>query len=134
MESVRNLTEGLSALSSGSHKKLFSLLKTMVILAHREGRPLLVQDTRLLVQVVRLLADFQVGCGTELKSIIQEAIDAASFQGLSELSYLAMCAEETYVNEETKHKILSQIEHKVEELESRRLVLSIQERLALAVP
>jgi len=51
--------------------------------------------------VVRLLADFQVSCGDELKSIIKEAIDSAHFQGLSELSYLAMCAEENYMSEET---------------------------------
>ena len=37
------------------------------------------------------------------------------------------------MDDETKAKIFDQIEHKVKELEDKRLVLSIQERLALVV-
>ena len=74
-ESVANLTEGLSAFSSlRATKRMSSLLKTMIILAHREGRPLLQQDTKLLISVLRLLSDYQVKLGQELYGIIQETI------------------------------------------------------------
>lgn len=63
MESVRDLTEGIDELGTASRKKLFTLLKTMIVLANREGRPLLVQDSKLLIEVVRLFTDFQVSCG-----------------------------------------------------------------------
>ena len=42
IESLRSMTEGLSALSDATKgKRLVNLLKTMVVLAHRDGRPLL---------------------------------------------------------------------------------------------
>ena len=112
IESIRHLTEGLSALGDGSRKRLFGLLKTMIILAHRSGRPLLTEDPRLLTQVVRLLCDFQIGVGTELHDIIQEAVSAAKFSGLSELSYLALCAapeESKCISEANKAKLHQQI-------------------------
>lgn len=80
IEGIRNLTEGLDAYGSlVGTKRLMSLVKTMVILAHREDRPLLKQDAKLLTQVVRLLSDFQVKPGSELFEIVQEAIRDPSF-------------------------------------------------------
>ena len=70
-EDVRNLVEGLNAYSSMvGTKRLISLVKTMLILAHRDDRPLLASDTHLLTQVVRLLSDFKVKPGSELFEII----------------------------------------------------------------
>ena len=63
---LRNLIEGLSALSLGSKKSIFSLLKTMVILCHREGNAILSSDARLLTQFVALLCDFELSVGKEL--------------------------------------------------------------------
>ena len=109
-QSLRDLTEGLSSLSDGSEsKKLFSLLKTMIILAHRNGRNLLKEDLHLLTKVVRLLCDFKVKPGVELYKIIQDVIGDSQFTGLSELSYLAMCCAEndqSYLSADSKAKIL----------------------------
>ena len=49
IDSLRSLTEGLSALGDVTKgKRLVNLLKTMVVLAQRDGRPLLIEDVRLL--------------------------------------------------------------------------------------
>ena len=49
IESLRSLTEGLSALGDVTKgKRLVNLLKTMVVLAQRDSRPLLIEDVRLL--------------------------------------------------------------------------------------
>ena len=49
IDSLRSLTEGLSALGDATKgKRLVTLLKTMVVLAHRDGRSLLTEDVRLL--------------------------------------------------------------------------------------
>ena len=49
IDSLRSLTEGLSALSDATKgKRLVNLLKTMIVLAHRDGRSLLTEDVRLL--------------------------------------------------------------------------------------
>lgn len=56
-ENLHHLVEGLSALGDGSRKRMFSLLKTMVILAHREGRHLLSDDPKLLATFMSLLCD-----------------------------------------------------------------------------
>ena len=54
-------------MSDGSQKKLFSLLKTMVILAHRDGRNLMTEDPKLMAEVVSLLSDMQISVGAELR-------------------------------------------------------------------
>ena len=54
-------------MSDGSHKKLFSLLKTMVILANRDGRNLMTEDTKLMAEVVTLLSDMHISVGAELR-------------------------------------------------------------------
>ena len=37
VESISNLVDGLSTLGQASRKRLFSLVKTMVIVAYRDG-------------------------------------------------------------------------------------------------
>lgn len=84
-------------------------MKTMIILAHRDGRNLLKEDLHLLTKVVRLLCDFKVKPGAELYQIIQDVIGEKQFTGLSELSYLAMCCAEDdqkYLSADSKANLL----------------------------
>ena len=79
-ESVLSLIQGLDAYSSllGPTKRLISLAKTMVILAHRDNMPILLENGEILVHLVRLLADFQVKPGSELFAMIQDTIQNQS--------------------------------------------------------
>ena len=80
-QNLNSLAEGLSALGDASRKRLFSLMKTMVILAHRGGRKVLIDEQRLLVKFIKVLADMQVSVGKELKDIIDEAVEHKITQG-----------------------------------------------------
>ena len=92
------LIQGLDAYSSllGT-KRLISLAKTMVILAQRDNRPLLLENGQILVHLVRLLADLQVKPGNELFSTIQDAIQNQTGYflnraSLGDLSHLLLCS------------------------------------------
>ena len=66
-DSLTKLADGLSALGLADRKRLFSMLKTMVILSHRDGRKVLLDSDRLLVKFVKVLSDMQISCGKELQ-------------------------------------------------------------------
>ena len=135
---LTDLTNGLSALGNAKQKRLFSLVKTMVILAKRDGRQVLVDEERLLVKFVKVLADMQISVGQELRAIIDEAVesklqegavanwDRVKFSGLWELSHLALLTKEkSYMSEETQSKLLKAIETKLNSIESKTLTLQV---------
>lgn len=80
-QNLNSLAEGLSTLGDAGRKSLFSLMKTMVILAHRGDRKVLIDEQRLLVKFIKVLADMQIGVGKELKNIIDEAVEHKIAQG-----------------------------------------------------
>lgn len=78
-----------------------------------------------MAEVVSLLSDMQISVGSELKQIIAEAVEQASFNGIAELSYLALAAREPYMSDQTRDKVVSLIKDKIESLQGRRLALQV---------
>ena len=87
---------------------------------------------------MQLLSDYQLKPGNELHEIIQETIKNTTFTGLGELSHLLVCASGSegskYISPDSRSLIVNQINEKIEALGGRRLILSIQEQLALCLP
>ena len=67
-QTVGLLVDGLGALGQAQRKRLFSLVKTMVILAHRDAEhQVLLDEPGLLVKFLKTLSDMEVSAGSELR-------------------------------------------------------------------
>lgn len=98
---------------------------------------MLQEDTRLLVQIVELLADFKVKLGSELFEIVQQAIqsDAMNEAKLADLSSLLLFSSgsegQKYISTECRAFLIERIEQK---LTHGGVSEVVDERLALALP